>query len=299
MAKLLICDPVDPGAIQEMREAGIDVDIRDAITAEELADDIGDYHGIVVRSRTKVPASLIDKATNLKVIIRGGVGLDSIDVKYARGKGIDVRNTPEANSNAVVELVLGLMIALGRHLVRADISMKAGRWEKKSLKGTEITGKTLGIIGYGRIGQRLGEKAHGVGMNVVAYDPYVEHADLVSLDQLLKKSDYISLHVPATPETIDLIDAEALAKMKQGAFLIQASRGGTVNEAALYEALVSGKLAGAGIDVYTEEPPKSELLRKLVELPQVIATPHIGAATEEAQARVGEEIVSIAKSYLA
>lgn len=299
MAKLLICDPVDLGAIQEMREAGIDVDIRDAITAEELADVIGDYHGIVVRSRTKVPASLIDKATNLKVIIRGGVGLDSIDVKYARGKGIDVRNTPEANSNAVVELVLGLMIALGRHLVRADTSMKAGRWEKKSLKGTEITGKTLGIIGYGRIGQRLGEKAQGVGMNVVAYDPYVEHADLVSLDQLLRTSDYISLHVPATPETIDLIDAKALAKMKQGAFLIQASRGGTVNEAALYEALVSGKLAGAGIDVYTEEPLKSELLRKLVELPQVIATPHIGAATEEAQARVGEEIVRIAKSYLA
>ncbi|MGC9521149.1 MAG: D-2-hydroxyacid dehydrogenase [Anaerolineae bacterium] len=299
MSKLLVCDPIDRSAIEEMRAAGIEVDVRDDITQEELAEIIGGYEGMVVRSRTKVRSNLIDRAQKMQVIIRGGVGLDSIDVAYAESKGIDVRNTPGANTAAVVELVLGMMLGLVRHIPPADASMKAGRWDKKKLKGTEIAGKTLGIVGYGRIGQLLGEKARALGMEVVAYDPYVKHRDVISLDKLLKVSDFISMHVPHNEETHDLIDAAAFAKMKEGVYLIQASRGGTVNEAALYDALASGKVAGAGLDVYTEEPPESERLRKLVELPQVISTPHIGAATEEAQARVGEEIVTLATTYLA
>jgi D-3-phosphoglycerate dehydrogenase len=299
MGKVLICDPVDASAIEEMRAAGIEVDVRDDITQEALAEIIANYEGMVVRSRTKVRQELLEKATSLKVIIRGGVGLDSIDVAYARSKGIEVRNTPEANSNAVVELVLGMMLTLARHITAADQSMKAGKWEKKALSGTEITGKTLGIIGYGRIGRLLGGKAKLLGMTVMAYDPFVEHPDIVSLDTLLSASDYISLHVPLTKETADVIDAEAFAKMKPGAYLIQASRGGTVNEEALYDALVNGTLAGAGLDVYSEEPPQGTLLEKLVGLPQVITTPHIGAATEEALARVGGEVVKLAKAYFA
>ncbi len=299
MGKLLICDPVDASAIDEMRAAGIDVDVRDDITPAALAEIIGGYDGIVVRSRTKVGADLIDRGTSLKVIIRGGAGLDTIDVVHARSKGISVQNTPAANSNAVVELALGMMLSLARHINRADTGMKAGKWEKKALEGTEIEGKTLGVVGYGRIGRMLGEKARALGMTVLAYDPFVEHPDIVPLDTLLAKADYISVHVPLNKETANLLDADAFAKMKDGVFLVQASRGGTVNEAALYEALVSGKVAGAGIDVFSEEPPRSEALQKLVALPQVIATPHIGAATEEALARVGGEIVKLAKAALA
>ncbi len=299
MGKLLICDPVDAAAIDEMRTAGITVDVHDDITPAALAEIIGGYDGIVVRSRTKVDADLIDRGTSLKVIIRGGVGLDTIDVVYAQSKGISVQNTPAANSNAVVELVLGMMLSLAHHIDRADTGMKAGKWEKKALAGTEIEGKTLGIVGYGRIGQMLGEKARALGMTVLAYDPFVEHPDTVPLDTLLTHADYISVHVPLSKETTDLLDASTFAKMKDGVFLVQASRGGTVNEAALYEALVSGKVAGAGIDVFSEEPPKSEALAKLVALPQVIATPHIGAATEEALRRVSGEIVKLAKAALA
>jgi D-3-phosphoglycerate dehydrogenase len=299
MGKLLICDPVDTGAIEEMRAAGIEVDVRDDISQASLAEIIGEYEGMVVRSRTKVRQDILDKAESLKVIIRGGVGLDSIDVAYATSKGIDVRNTPEANSNAVVELVLGMMLALARHVTVADQSMKAGKWEKKALKGTEITGKTLGIIGYGRIGRMLAEKAKALGMQVVAYDPFVEDPDVVSFETLLASSDYISLHIPLTEQTASLIDKDAFAKMRRGAFLIQASRGGTVDEAALYDALVDGTLAGAGLDVFSAEPPEGTLLEKLIGLPQVIATPHIGAATAEAQERVGSEVVKLAKAYFA
>jgi D-3-phosphoglycerate dehydrogenase len=298
MGKLLVCDPIAATAIEAMREAGIEVDVRDDITLDELETIIADYAAMVVRSRTKVREPLIDKASQMKVIIRGGVGLDSIDVAYAEDHGIDVRNTPEASSNAVVELVLGLMFSLARHISKADKSMKAGSWDKKKLKGIELAGKTLGVVGYGRIGQLLGEKAKALGMQVVAYDPYVEHPDIVPLDTLLENADFMSIHVPLNEETRNLIDAEALEKMKDGVYVIQASRGGTIDEAALYEALVSGKVTAAALDVYSEEPPSRPILRKLVELPQTVVTPHIGASTVEAQDRVGEEIVRLAKSYL-
>lgn len=297
MAKLIVCDSIADSAVQGMRAAGIEVDVKDSITLEELADVIGDYEGMIVRSRTKVRAPLIDKAAQLKVIIRGGVGLDSIDVAYAQEKGIDVRNTPTASTNAVAELVLSLMFAVSRQVAVADAGMKAGRWDKKTLKGVELAGKTLGVIGYGRIGRLVGEKGKALGMQVLAYDPFVSHADIVSLEALCKTADYITLHLPHTPETHNIVGAAQFALMKSGAYLIQASRGGTVDEQALLAALEEGRLAGAALDVYTEEPPTSEFLRKLVALPQVVATPHIGASTVEAQDRIGEEIVDIAKSY--
>ncbi len=303
MAKLLVCDPMDPEAVAKMRAAGIEVDVRDTITPEELEQVIGEYDAMVVRSRTKVRQPLLDKATRLKVIIRGGVGLDNIDAEYARQKGIKVLNTPRANSAAVAELVLGLMFALARHITVADASMKAGRWEKKALEGSEIAGKTLGLIGFGRIGQLLAQKALALGMSVLAYDPYVaitmEGVRAASIEEILKQADYLSLHVPVTPETKNMIGAEQLAMMKPTAYLINAARGGVVDEAALYEALVTKQIAGAALDVFTEEPPKSEALLKLIALPNVVATPHLGASTVEALARVGGEVADLAIEHLA
>ncbi|MBN1876521.1 MAG: hydroxyacid dehydrogenase [Anaerolineae bacterium] len=242
---------------------------------------------------------MIDQATKLQVIIRGGVGLDNIDADYAQAKSITVCNTPAASSNAVAELALGMMFALARDLSQADASTKAGKWEKKRFKGIELAGKTLGVIGYGRIGRLLGEKARALGMQVVAYDPYIQHEDVVSLDALLAVADFVSLHLPHTEETHHLLGAAQLAQMKKGAYLINAARGGIVDEAALYDALVSGHLAGAALDVFAQEPPADEVGRKLAALPQLIATPHIGAGTAEATARVGGEIVKLASEYLA
>ncbi|HQE93680.1 MAG TPA: D-2-hydroxyacid dehydrogenase [Anaerolineae bacterium] len=298
MAKLLICDSVDVQAVDAMRAAGVVVDVRDTITADELAQVIGEYDGIVVRSRTKVRAPVLQNPGKLKVIIRGGVGVDNIDVAVAESKGIKVLNTPAASSNAVAELALAMMFALARHLAWADASMKAGRWEKKNLEGSEIAGKTLGIIGYGHIGQRLAEQARALGMTVVACDPYIQNAALVSLDELLARADYVSLHVPYAPKTHNLLGAAQLAMMKPGACVINAARGGVVDEDALYAALVSGHLAGAALDVFTAEPPQSATLRALIALPQVVATPHIGAATVEAQERIGGEIVALVQEYL-
>jgi D-3-phosphoglycerate dehydrogenase len=300
MAKLLICDPVAESAIEQIRGLGVSVDVRPDITAEELEEVIADYDGMVVRSRTKVREPLIDKAENLEVIIRGGVGLDNIDVTYAQEKGIQVLNTPGASTNAVAELALGLMFALARRTAYADASMKAGKWEKKALKGMELAGKTLGILGYGRIGRLLSEKARGLGMSIIACDPYVtEEEGIVCFADLLAESDYISLHLPHTDETHHLIGSQEFAQMKPGVRIVHAARGGVVDEGALYEALVDGHVAGAALDVYTQEPPVDEALRRLVSLPQVIATPHIGAATFEAQARIGDEIVALVKEHLA
>ncbi|MDF1512276.1 MAG: D-2-hydroxyacid dehydrogenase [Anaerolineae bacterium] len=298
MGKLLICDPVDASSVEAIRATGIEVDVRDDISLEELAEVIGDYEGMVVRSRTKVRAPLIDKAGGLKLIIRGGVGLDSIDVAYAESKGIDVRNTPAASSNAVAELAVGMMFALCRNIAEADATMKAGKWEKKKYKGTELLGKTLGVIGYGRIGRAVGEKAKVLGMQVIAYDPYVTHPDVGLLEDVVKSADIITLHLPHTPQTHHILGSEQFAAMKPGVMLVQVSRGGTVDEQALYDAMEKGTVSAAALDVYTEEPPVSEFLKRLVALPQVIATPHIGAATVEAQTRIGDEIVKLAVAYL-
>jgi D-3-phosphoglycerate dehydrogenase / 2-oxoglutarate reductase len=298
---VLICDPVATTTIQMLEEAGIEVDNRPDITADELLQDAAKYDGMVVRSRTRVPKEVIDAATNLKIIVRGGVGLDNIDVSYAQSKGVAVRNTPKASSNSVAELALGYMLALARRIPQGTMSMAQGEWKKKQLKGTEIAGKTLGLIGFGNIGSLLGEKAAALGMEVIFYrrTPIeVSFARQVSLDELLAESDYISLHVPKTPDTAHVLDAGAFAKMKDGVYITHCGRGGTMDENALYDALASGKVAGAALDVYEDEKvnpgnPKLFELRDGNGFLKVIGSPHIGASTVEGQDRVGVEVAEI------
>jgi D-3-phosphoglycerate dehydrogenase len=300
--RVLICDPVAPETIQALQDAGIDVDNRPDITAEELLREAAAYDGMVVRSRTKVPKDVIDAASNLKIIVRGGVGLDSIDVPYAREKGVEVRNTPKASSNSVAELALGYMLALARHIPQATASMTASEWQKKKLKGTEIAGKTLGLVGFGNIGGLLGRKAAALGMDVIFYDVVVPSdpgpAKQVGLDELLARSDYLSLHVPLLPTTQNMLDAEAFAKMKDGVYIVNCARGGVIDEDALHDALVSGKVAGAALDVFLDEKvnpgnPKLFGLKDKNGFNLVIGSPHIGASTAEGQGRVGTEVADI------
>ena len=251
---------------------------------------IPEFDAMVVRSRTKVREPLIDVASNLKAIVRGGVGLDNIDVDYARSKGVKVLNTPAAASDSVAELAVGYLFGLARRIPQMAGSMKAAKWEKKAFKGTEIAGKTLGLIGFGRIGQATGRRAHALGMDVLYFrrsPTAVDYATQVTLDELLARSDYISLHVPHTPETHNIVDAAAIAKMRDGVRIINCGRGGTIDEDALYDAITGGKVAGAALDVFAEEPAKGH---KLFSLEQVIGSPHVGAATSEAQGRVGAEV---------
>jgi D-3-phosphoglycerate dehydrogenase / 2-oxoglutarate reductase len=290
--KILICDKTENEYIEQMRAAGLTVDVQDDITPDELFNVLPAYDGMVVRSRTKVRQPLIDACPNLKVIVRGGAGLDTIDHEYAKSRGITVMNTPLANGLSVAELALGYMFMLARSLYKATATMKAEKWEKKAFNGDELGGKTLGIIGYGNIGHAVATLALALGMKVIAYDPYATSqnaAKMVTLDELLAQSDYITLHLPKTKESANMIGVEQFAKMKNGVRIINCARGGIVNEDALYNALVSGKVAGAALDVYTEEPPTDW---KLVKLDSVIASPHIGAATREAQGRVGAEVAA-------
>jgi D-3-phosphoglycerate dehydrogenase len=288
--KVLICDKTEKEYIEQMRAAGLTVDVRDDITPEELPNVLPNYDAMVVRSRTKVRQPLIDVCPNLKVIVRGGVGLDTIDHEYAKSKGIAVMNTPLASSASVAELAIGYMFALARNIYKATSTMKAEKWDKKSFEGDEIGGKVLGIIGLGNIGKETARRAMALGMTVIAYDPFASPAEgvrKVSLDELFAQADYISLHAPKTKETANMIAAEQIAKMKDGVRIINCARGGIVNEDALYDGLKSGKVAGAALDVFAEEPPTDW---KLIKLDNVIASPHIGAATKEAQARVGYEV---------
>ncbi|MCX6036305.1 MAG: D-2-hydroxyacid dehydrogenase [Chloroflexi bacterium] len=288
--KILVCDKTESDAIEKMRAAGLMVDTNFEITPEELPNILPNYAGCVVRSRTKIRQPLIDLCPNLKVIVRGGVGLDTIDADYARSKGITVMNTPRASSASVAELAIGFMFALARNLYKASSTMKAEKWEKKAFEGDEIGGKTMGLIGLGNIGKEVAIRANALGMTVIAYDPYVKEAEgvkLVPLDELLAHSDYISLHLPKTKESADMIGKAQFEKMKTGVRIVNCARGGIINEAALYEALTSGKVAGAALDVYAEEPPTDW---KLAKLDNVICSPHIGAATKEAQGRVGAEV---------
>jgi D-3-phosphoglycerate dehydrogenase len=288
--KILVCDKTEADAIERMRAAGLTVDTSFEITPEELPNVLPAYDGMVVRSRTKVRQPLIDVCPNLKVIVRGGVGLDTIDAEYARSKGIVVMNTPKASSASVAELAIGYMFSLARSLYKASATMKAEKWEKKAFEGVELGGKTLGLIGIGNIGKEVAKRAAALGMTVIVFDPYVKEAagvDLVPLDELLAKADYISLHLPKTKESQNMIDKAQFDKMKTGVRIVNCARGGIMNEAALYEALTGGKVAGAALDVYNEEPPTDW---KLAKLDNVICSPHIGAATKEAQGRVGAEV---------
>jgi len=291
--KVLICDPISASAIKRIQDAGIDAEDLSNLPKEELVNRIKDFDAMIVRSATKVRQPMIDKMGRMKLIIRGGVGIDNIDADYARQKGIEVKNTPAASSRSVAEITIGHMLALARHIARGTQTIKEGKWEKNALKGTELLDKTLGIIGIGRIGKEVAKMANALGMKVIAYDPYITEADeleLVDLDTLLKNSDYISIHVPFTSETKYLLDKVEFEKMKDGVIVINCARGGVVNEDALLDVIKSGKVRGAGIDVFEEEPPKPG---ELLNLPNVTFTPHIGAATSEAQARIGEEIANI------
>ena len=293
--KVLICDPLAESAIARLKEAGLEVVERTGMSPEELAAELAKgYDAVVVRSATKVRKAAIDAAVGLKLIVRAGVGLDNIDVEYAREKGIQVRNTPRASTDSVAELALAHMLALARALPQATISLREGKWEKKAFKGIELAGKTLGVVGIGRIGQAVAKRALCLGMRVIAFDKFVKESPLpqvrmVSLEELLREADFVTLHVPADPAG-PVIGEQEIARMKEGAYLINCARGGVIDESALLAALDSGKLAGAGLDVFEEEPPTNmELLRH----PKVSLTPHIGAQTKEAQARVGDEVVDI------
>lgn len=289
MAKVIICDPIHKDGVQMLRDAGLDVTLDTEVTAEDLLQKIGEYDAMVIRSRTKVNKELLDAATSLKAIARAGVGLDNVDLPYAKEKGVEVFNSPEAPCNAVAELVLGMMFNMARMITEADAGMKQGKWEKKKLTGFEIQGKTLGIIGFGRIGYTLGKKAKCLGMRVLAFDvaldrvkQYIDEigAEAADLDTLYAESNFITVHVPLLPQTKHMINKEAIAKMRDGVHLINAARGGVIDEEALKEALNSGKVKGAALDVFEQEPKPDE---ELVCRSNVICTPHIGAGSVEAQ----------------
>ena len=300
--RILVTDGMDKGALAVLRELGHDV-VEQFYEPDELGKALQDFDAVVVRSKTKVRANHIDEACKgkLKLIIRGGVGVDNIDVKYAESKGITVKNTPKASSQSVAELALGLMFSCARFIGHSGYTMRNDQWEKKAYsKGIELQGKTLGIIGFGRIGQHLGKMAKAIGMDVIAFDifkvptiseelgiPYVE------LDDLLKKSDFISVHAPAVDGGA-IINAETIAKMKDGVNIINTSRGTNLDEAALLAALESGKVHAAGLDVFSVEPPTC---KELYNHPMVSCTPHIGAQTAEAQKRIGAEIVDIISNF--
>jgi len=286
--KVLICDATDPKALKIIEEAGIEVVNQPDITPEELIKVIPDFPCMVVRSRTKVTKEVLDAGTSLKSVVRAGVGLDNIDVGYAKEKGVKVLNTPSASTQSVAELTVAYLMALARNIPLMTASMKAGKWEKKSFLGSEVSGKKLGLIGSGRIGQAVADRAIALGMTVIAYDPYVTqlpNITLMELNDLLTEADYISLHIPHTDETHNILDASAFAKMKDGVRIINCARGGTIDEEALYLAIQEGKVAGAALDVFAEEPLIDP---KLFSLDQVIGSPHIGAGTAEAKERVGQ-----------
>lgn len=282
---------METAAVEKLRSLGYQVD-EQFYEPDELAEQLKNYDVLVVRSATKVRQPQIDAAAaagRLKLIIRGGVGVDNIDAAYAEEHGIKVRNTPAASSRSVAELALAHMFALARYLHIANHTMRQGEWNKKQYEGVELGGKTLGIIGYGRIGQALGKLAQAIGMKVIAADPFVQAPEVMPLDELLPQADFVSLHVPAAKGEPPLINAQTLNQMKDGAYLINTSRGALVDEDALLAALTSGKIAGAALDVYAEEPTKNTAL---CNNPRVSLTPHIGGSTQEAQARIGDEIVA-------
>jgi len=295
--RVLVSDPLAQSAVAAMREAGLGLDEKTDLSVEQLKNEIANYDAIVIRSATKLRAEIIDCATDLKLIVRAGVGLDNVDVPYAKEKGIEVRNTPAASSNSVAELALGHILSLARHIGRGTVSLKGGKWEKKQLKGVEIDGKTLGIVGIGRIGQSLARKAHALGMRVIAFDKFVEKSPLpeivtmVPFNELLATSDFISLHIPFDPQVGATIGAKELSMMKEGVRIINCARGGVIDEAALADALANGKVAGAALDVFATEPPNVN--DALFTQENLSLTPHIGAATVEAQSRVGAEAAEI------
>lgn len=300
--KVLVCDKLDDNAVNKMKNAGLDVTVKTGMSPDELKGFIKDYDVMVVRSATRATKDIIDAGENLKLIIRAGVGLDNVDQVAAKEKCVDVRNTPGVTSISVAEHTFGLMLALARHLPQAGASIRAGKWEKKKFAGTELFEKTLGLIGLGRIGQEVAARAKAFGMKVVAFDPLLDKSvadslgiPLMSLDELYKISDYISLHVPLIPDTKHMINKETISKMKKGVRIVNCSRGGTVDEQALANAIKEGYVAGAAFDVFEKEP--IEETNPLIGLDAFIGAPHLGAAAAEGQARAGDGVANIAIEF--
>jgi len=292
MARVLIADSLEESAVAKIRDAGLEVVIRNKETDGSIEEQIKGFDCVVVRSATKVTKEVIAAADSLKLVVRAGVGLDNVDLDAAREKGVKVLNTPEAPTASVAEMVLALMFSLARRVAAADSSMKDERWDKKKLSGSELWQKTLGVVGFGRIGYEVAKRAIALDMKVLAHDVIdIEEicndigAERTDLEDLLKRSDYVSLHVPLVPQTRGMIGERELDLMKESAFLINTARGGVVDEKALLKALDENKIAGAGLDVFEEEPPVEW---ELVKHPKVVATPHLSSSTSEAQVRVGE-----------
>jgi D-3-phosphoglycerate dehydrogenase len=301
--RVLISDNLSELGVKIFQETpGIKVDVNTGLAPEALKEVIGQYHGLVIRSATKVTADILEAADNLKVIGRAGIGLDNVDIPAASKRGIVVMNTPEGNTITTAEHTIAMMMALSRNIPQGTSSLKGGKWEKKKLQGRELYNKTLGLIGAGKIGRIVADRAKGMKMKIIVFDPYIkpetlEKLDLepVSLEELLKRSDYITIHTPRTDETLNMVNKKTIAKMKKGTMLINCARGGIVNEEDLYEALESGHLGGAAFDVFGTEPPGNI---KLMTLPNFICTPHLGASTREAQDNVAVDVAEQIVAYL-
>ncbi|OAG27305.1 phosphoglycerate dehydrogenase [Thermodesulfatator autotrophicus] len=302
--KVLISDPIAEDGIKILREAGLEVIVKTGLSKDELIEELKKgIDAIIIRSATKMTADVIEAAPSLKVIARAGTGLDNVDIDAANRKGIVVMNCPGGNTVSAAEHTIAMMMALARNIPQATASMKAGKWEKKKFMGREVNGKTLGVIGLGRIGSIVADRAKGLKMRVIAYDPFVnpEQAakmgiEVMSLDELLPQADFITIHVPLTKETKGFINKEKFDKMKDGVMLIHCARGGIVNESDLYEAMVSGKVAGAALDVFEQEPPPPDY--PLFKLENFICTPHLGASTLEAQKNVALAVASQVVDFL-
>jgi len=300
--KVLVSDNISPKCIEILKKSGLEVDVKTGMKPEELKACIGDYHGLIIRSATKVTSEIINAAKNLKVIGRAGSGLDNVDRAAATKKGIVLMNTPGGNTITTAEHSIALMVALARQIPQATISMKAGKWEKKKFMGVELFNKTLGIIGIGNIGSQVAKRAQGLAMNVIAYDPFLSEdkaktmgVEKVDIKELSRRSDFITIHTPLTPETRNMINKETIKMMKPGVRIINCARGGIINEKDLYEALVGGKIAGAALDVFEKEPPENN---PLLTLNNVISTPHLGASTKEAQENVAVAVAEQVVDYL-
>jgi len=302
--KVLISDNLAPVGAQILMDSGLEVDIKTGLAPEELKNLIPEYEGLVIRSATKVTAEIIEAAVNLKVVGRAGIGLDNVDIATASKHGVVVMNAPDGNATTAAEHAIAMMISLARNIPQATASMKEGKWEKKKFMGRELTGKTLGIVGIGRIGSIVAARAQGLEMKVIAYDPHMPEelvkkfgVELTTLDEVCRKADFISVHVPMTKDTRHLISTEQFKSMKKDAMFIDCARGGVVDEEALHEALVAGEIAGAALDVFAVEPTTRENC-PLLGLDNFICTPHLGASTSEAQENVAVAIAKQVSEYL-
>ncbi len=302
MARVLISDTLSPRAVEIFERAHIPVDVKTGLSEADLIAIIGEYEGLAIRSATKVTANVLDAAKKLKVVGRAGIGVDNVDIPAATAKGVLVMNTPFGNSVTTAEHTIALMMALARQIPSADATTKAGKWLKNKYMGVELTAKTLGIIGCGNIGSIVADRAQGLKMHVIAYDPYltVERArevnvEKVTLEELLAKSDFITLHTTLNEHTKNIINKDSFAKMKAGVRIVNCARGGLVNDADLKTELESGQVAGAAMDVFETEPAKEN---PLFGLENVIATPHIGAATHEAQENVALQVAEQIAAFL-